>query len=199
MPGYDNPEPNQRKVMPAHTDDTWLFAYGSLMWRPDFDYVERRPALLKGYHRALCIYSHIYRGTPACPGLVLGLDFGGACRGVAFRVAASRAADVVAKVDEREVIYDVYERRTVSLTLVDAPPDAACVRAYAYIADRSGPQYAGRLGMPEMIELILQGHGKMGSSVEYLANTVAHLDELGVTDRRLHELLAEVRRRQPGA
>ena len=72
--------------MRDHHGDLWVFGYGSLIWRPGFDYVERLPALLKGAHRALCVFSHSHRGTPDMPGLVLGLDHGGACRGVAFRV-----------------------------------------------------------------------------------------------------------------
>lgn len=177
-----------------HSDnEIWIFAYGSLMWRPDFDFVEARAARLSGLHRSLCIYSHLYRGTPACPGLVLGLDFGGACRGVAFRIAAAQADDVLAAVDAREVVYHVYERRLVPLTLIDGPTPGRRVHAYTYVVDRSGPQYTGRLTESEMVDLVLQGNGTTGSSLEYLAQTVEHLDELGVPDRRLHDLLKAVR------
>lgn len=184
--------------MPAFDKDIWVFAYGSLMWRPDFEFAEARAALLKGYHRALCIYSHVYRGTPECPGLVLGLDYGGACRGVAYRIAAAHAEDILAAIDAREIIYHVYKRREVMLTLVDGAEPGGRVAAFAYVADRAGPQYAGGLTNAEKVALILQGHGQTGSSVEYLANTVTHLDELGVPDRRLHGLLEDVRRQAQG-
>lgn len=163
------------------------------MWRPDFDYLEARAALLRGYHRSFCIYSLLYRGTPDSPGLVLGLDRGGSCRGRAFRVAAEHADSVIGDVDAREVIYDVYVRRCLPVVLMDDPA-RPCVSAYTYVADRSGPQYAGALPWARMIALIRQGHGVSGSSIEYLENTVRHLDELGVPDHDLHALLRDVRR-----
>jgi len=124
---------------------------------------------------------------------VLGLDFGGSCRGVAYRIAAAQAGEVLTAVDAREVIYNVYKRRVVPLTLVDGPTPGRCVHSYTYVVDRSGPQYTGRLTESEMVALVLQGKGTTGSSLEYLAQTVAHLDELGVPDRRLHDLLKAVR------
>jgi hypothetical protein len=98
--------------------DLWVFGYGSLMWRPGFDFVEQVPARLIGEHRALCVYSFVHRGTPGKPGLVLGLDRGGACRGVAFRVAAKHRTDVVAYLREREQVTSVYREvlRSVWLT-----------------------------------------------------------------------------------
>ncbi|MBI4184860.1 MAG: gamma-glutamylcyclotransferase [Proteobacteria bacterium] len=162
------------------------------MWRPGFAFVEARPALLRGYHRAFCVYSLHYRGTPARPGLVLGLDRGGACRGIAFRVAAGRAAETLAYVDRREQITTVYERRLVPVRLA-----AATVRAYTYVADRGHPQYAGKLSEDEVAAIIGASAGVAGTNRAYLESTVAHLDAMGVRETTLHRLLARLRR--PGA
>ena len=119
--------------------DLWVFGYGSLMWRPGFAYVERRPALLRGWRRRLCVYSHVYRGTAERPGLVLGLDRGGACRGVAFRVEAALAEATVRYLRERELVTAVYLERVVPVTL----DDGRRVSALTYLADRAHGQYAG--------------------------------------------------------
>ena len=105
-------------VLAAPPDgDLWVFGYGSLMWRPDFEFVEQVPARLIGAHRALCVYSFDHRGTVERPGLVLGLDHGGACRGIAFRVAASRRGATVAYLRAREQTTNVYHEVTRSVWL----------------------------------------------------------------------------------
>ena len=114
----------------------WVFGYGSLMWRPGFDYLEARPALLRGYHRAFCIKSTHYRGTVDKPGLVLGLDRGGACRGRVFRIAANKAQGVARYLHEREMITGVYDPRW-----RDIETPRGSVKAVAYVADR---KYASR-------------------------------------------------------
>lgn len=166
----------------------WVFGYGSLMWRPDFPYMEACPALLYGYRRALCIYSVFYRGTPECPGLVLGLDRGGSCRGRVFRVADADADHVIAKLDERELINDVYTRKTLKTRL----DDGRTVAAQAYVARPEHKQYAGGLSPERTVQIICQGHGKEGSSLDYLKNTVQHLDQMGIKDGPLHVLLETV-------
>jgi cation transport protein ChaC len=167
--------------------DFWVFAYGSLMWRPGFDFVEARPALLRGYHRALCVYSEIYRGTPERPGLVLGLDRGGACRGTAYRVHATQGAQVRAYQHEREMKTTVYHPRTVAVAA-----DGRRVHAHAYVVNRSHPLYAGRLPVETLVALVLQGEGTMGRCRDYLARTVHHLREQGVFDPGLERLLGHV-------
>jgi len=167
----------------------WVFAYGSVMWHSGFAYLERRPALVYGYHRAFCVYSWLYRGTPEKPGLVLGLAPGGACRGLAFRVAEQQAAATLDYLDQRENIYRVYRRR-----LVPVRAGRERIEAHAYIADPRGPQYAGNLSDEEIVALLREGRGERGSGLEYLENTVRHLEELGIPDRRLHRLLARARR-----
>ena len=170
--------------MSAECGDLWVFGYGSLMWRPGFDHAERRTAQLHGYHRALCIYSHVHRGTPDVPGLVLGLDRGGRCRGVAFRVPAESAAATIAYLREREQATAVYLERHVSVRL----DDGRGIRAVTYVADRKHPQYAGRLPTEDLLRLVNQGVGISGANPDYVRATHQQLIELGVSDRILADI-----------
>jgi cation transport protein ChaC len=167
-----------------------VFAYGSLMWRPDFDFVAQEAALLRGYHRSMCILSHLYRGTAEKRGLVLGLDRGGSCRGRAFLVAPHKVAEVRHKLYEREMVTGVYIPRFVPVTLADGRK----VTAWAFVADRRHPQYFDTSDTAEMIRLIRQGVGHAGSSRDYLASTVEQLGALGIREGRLHRLLELVDR-----
>ena len=171
----------------SRAEGIWVFAYGSLMWDPGFEHLEVAPALLIGYHRSFCIYSVFYRGTPERPGLVVGLDHGGSCRGRAYRVAAAAAGEVLDYLHEREMISDVYRRKLLPVRL-----QGRTVRAYTYVVDRSGRHYAGKLSLGRAAKIILQGAGSTGSNREYLQNTVHHLDALGITDGHLHRLLEVV-------
>lgn len=164
--------------------DLWVFGYGSLMWRPGFCYAERAPATLRGYHRSLCIYSYVHRGTQERPGLVLGLDRGGTCKGLAYRIHAPDVADVVAYLREREQATSVYLERYVTVRL----DDGRQVRALVYVADRGHVQYAGRLPPDELLRLIRQGVGQSGANPDYVRNTHAFLVELGVRDSILDYL-----------
>ncbi|RYC32790.1 gamma-glutamylcyclotransferase [Lichenibacterium minor] len=163
------------------TEDLWIFAYGSLMWRPDFAYAERVGARLYGYHRALCIYSHHHRGTTERPGLVLGLDRGGSCVGLCFRIAADARAATLDAVRARELISGVYAEIAAPVRLADGRRLAAL----AYVARRDHDQYAGALDTAEVARLVAQGHGQYGPNVDYVRNTHAHLAEMGVRDARL--------------
>lgn len=167
--------------------DLWVFGYGSLIWRPGFPYRERHPARLIGAHRALCVYSFVHRGTPERPGLVLGLDRGGTCRGVAYRVAAADRASAIAYLREREQATAVYRESVRTVTLI---PTGQAVKALCYVADRSHPQYAGRLALADQLHFVRQGHGRSGPNREYVLSTVQALESLGCFDRDLH-LLAE--------
>ena len=168
--------------------DLWVFGYGSLMWRPGFDYVERIDARLIGAHRALCVYSFVHRGTPERPGLVLGLDRGGACRGIAFRVAAAKRAETVAYLRSREQVTMVY-REFVRPVRLKINPERV-VPALCYMVDRSHPQYAGRLTLEQQVHHVRQGHGQSGNNRDYVIATVGALEELGYRETELH-LLAE--------
>jgi len=169
-------------------DDFWVFGYGSLMWRPGFDFVERVPARLIGLHRALCVYSFVHRGTPEQPGLVLGLDRGGMCRGIAFRVAAAAREKTVAYLRAREQVTTVYLETMRRIELEEKARRQ--VRALCFIVDRSHVQYAGRLTLAESLHHVRQGHGKSGPNRDYVLETVQALEALGYRESDLH-LLAE--------
>lgn len=175
-------------IMSSRTDDLWVFGYGSLIWRPGFDFVERVSAKLIGAHRALCVFSHDHRGTPEKPGLVLGLDQGGACRGVAYRVEAAKRDATIDYLRAREQTTMVYHETNRSVWL-DGQKDRR-VSALCYVVDRGHKQYAGRLSIDQQLHLVRQGHGRSGANRDYVIETVRALEELGCRDRDLH-LLAE--------
>jgi cation transport protein ChaC len=176
-------------ALDAHeTGDLWVFGYGSLMWRPGFDVVERVPARLIGMHRALCVYSFVHRGTPQQPGLVLGLDRGGICRGVAFRVAAKARDRTIAYLREREQVTSVYLETVRRVVLEDQTRRQ--VRALCYTVDRGHAQYAGRLSVSAAVHFVRQGHGRSGHNRDYVLETVRALEDLGYRESDLH-LIAE--------
>jgi cation transport protein ChaC len=166
--------------------DLWVFGYGSLIWRPGFEFVERVPARLIGEHRALCVYSFVHRGTPEKPGLVLGLDRGGACRGVAFRVAEQHRAATVAYLRAREQVTSVYREVMRSVWLENAGRER--VSALAYVVDRGHVQYAGRLSLADQLRHVQQGHGQSGANGEYVLSTVKAIEAEGFRDAQLHQL-----------
>lgn len=170
--------------MMLSAQDLWVFGYGSLMWRPGFPFEERQKATLKGYHRALCIYSHVHRGTPEKPGLVMGLDRGGACLGLAFRVSHVNAPATIAYLREREQVTSVYVERVLPVTL----QDGRRILALAYAVDRRHPQYAGRLDDEALLSFIRQGIGQSGANPDYVRQTHQQLMELGVHDPLLARL-----------
>lgn len=174
--------------------DLWVFGYGSLIWRPGFDFVERVEARLVGAHRALCVYSFVHRGTPERPGLVLGLMPGGSCTGKAFRVKRGDETAVIDYLYRREMVTGVY-RPGFHLAQME---DGTRVKVLAFVADPHHKQYAGYLSERQVIDTIATCCGARGPNAVYLANTVAHLDELGIGDGPLHHLLAEVKKRCPG-
>jgi cation transport protein ChaC len=172
---------------PAHANnDLWVFAYGSLMWRPDFSFLERVQARLLGAHRSLCVLSFVHRGTPERPGLVLGLDRGGACRGIAYRVSARMRADTVAYLRKREQVTSVYREVMRPVRLRSHPEER--VPALCYIVDRGHPQYAGRLSLERQLHHVRQGHGLSGANRDYVVATVAALEQLGYYETELHQL-----------
>lgn len=174
----DNTDP------PPGGEDLWVFGYGSLMWRPGFVYLERIPARLTGLHRALCVYSHVHRGTPEKPGLVLGLDRGGSCRGIAYRVAAADGDAVLRYLREREQVTSVYRETRRRITLAARPPRD--VTALVFVVDRAHLQYAGRLDIDRQVHLVRQGHGRSGANLDYVLSTVAEIEAQGCQDGELH-------------
>ena len=171
--------------------DLWVFGYGSLIWRPGFEFADRVPARLIGEHRALCVYSFVHRGTPEKPGLVLGLDRGGACRGVAFRVSAKNRQETVAYLRAREQVTSVYREVMRSVWLEDDARQR--VSALAYVVDRGHVQYAGRLSIAEQLRHVLQGHGQSGNNRDYVLSTVKAIETEGFRDGPLHQLALMLR------
>jgi cation transport protein ChaC len=175
--------------------ELWVFGYGSLMWRPGFDFIEKAPAALIGAHRSLCIYSFHHRGTQAHPGLVLGLDEGGACRGVAFRVAQANADATLTYLREREQVTDVYVEAMKPVSLLDG--SGRELEALCYIVDRGHPQYAGRLSLERQAELVRSASGLSGNNIDYVLNTVSHLEEVGIHDVELMALAQRLTEASP--
>jgi cation transport protein ChaC len=173
----------------AERGDLWIFGYGSLMWDPGFHHAEAHPAVVHGYHRRFCVYSYTYRGTRARPGLVLGLDRGGACKGIAYRVPRRHAGATLAYLWERELDGGVYRFKKLQARL-----SRRAVQAFSCVVDRAHPGYAAELSIEETARLICQGVGKRGPCVHYLENTVHHIEALGLTDGALHRLAEVVHR-----
>jgi len=169
----------------APTRPLWVFGYGSLMWNPGFATPETQAARLQGWHRAFCIYSEHYRGTPERPGLMLGLLPGGSCRGLAHRLPDASYEEVRRYLIHREIDNDGVYVETVRPLRLD---DGRVVPSLVYLADRTHRQFAGKLPEAEALRLIRQGRGATGTSLEYVLNTVAHLGELGLSDRSLERL-----------
>jgi cation transport protein ChaC len=163
----------------------WVFGYGSLIWRPGFDHIDKSPALLPGAHRRLCIYSYRHRGTEAQPGLVFGLMPGGSCHGMAFSVAADAWPDVLAYLREREMDRGVYREAHRPVRL----HTGTIVRALTFVAEANHPQFAGRLTLEDQVRFIRQGVGESGANSDYVLATATHLNALGIRDRNLDRLV----------
>lgn len=175
-----------REMVPVTVDmnEFWVFGYGSLMWNPGFEFEERQAAHLFGFRRSLCVRSWVHRGTEEKPGLVLGLDRGGSCRGVAFRVAPQSRDAVVDYLRERELVTHVYKERTLSARL----GDGRHVTTLAYICDRAHHQFAGSLSVDEAAITVSTAVGKSGHNMDYVRNTLAHLREMGIRDHWLEDV-----------
>lgn len=169
------------------TSDLWIFGYGSLIWRPEFVHQEQRLATVHGYHRSLCLWSRINRGTPEQPGLVFGLDRGGACRGMVFRLAAEDIPTSFPALWEREMPSGDYLPRWLRCTTTQGD-----VRALCFVMDRSSPGYAGRLSREEVLAVIRRSAGRYGHCTEYVASTARALREHGIADRRLEQIVQHI-------
>ncbi|MCR9139639.1 MAG: gamma-glutamylcyclotransferase [Alphaproteobacteria bacterium] len=165
-------------------DDFWVFGYGSLMWRPGFDYAEAVRGRLFGFRRALCIYSYVHRGTPERPGLVLGLDRGGSCTGMVFRVRGRDRDPVMAALRERELVTNVYIERHLPVHL----PTGDRVTAVCYIADRQHRQFAGSLHADEAARRIAVSSGQSGHNIDYVTSTLTHLLDMNIRDHWLEDV-----------
>lgn len=192
LPGEEAPPFPQ--IAPERGQALWVFGYGSLMWDPGFPFTKKMTAKLWGFHRGFCVWSHRYRGTPEKPGLVLGLMPGGSCSGKAFRVKRGDEAAVIDYLYRREMVTGVYRPGFHSALMENGER----VKVLAFVADPHHKQYAGYLSEAQVIDTIATCKGARGPNATYLANTVQHLDELGIADGPLHHLLSEVKKRCPG-
>jgi cation transport protein ChaC len=174
----------------ADAHDLWVFAYGSLMWRPGFPIEQAAHARLVGWRRSFCIYSRHHRGSVRRPGLVLGLDRGGACEGLAFRVSAANARETLRYLRDREQVISVYREALVPVTLLNE--ERSEMMALAFLVERAHPSYAGALPLARQAHLIRGAAGLSGSNIDYLVSTLAHLAELGIRERGLERLLGLV-------
>lgn len=166
----------------------WVFGYGSLIWNPGFSFVSAQLGLLRGAHRSLSIISHHHRGTRDVPGLVFGLTRGGSCRGMAFEVGQPVWAEVRAYLDARELVTSVYRDvwRPVHLA------DGRRVRALTYVVDEAHEQFSGQLSVEAQLAMIRAGVGISGRNVDYVLNTAQHLAQLGIRDKALMALAAQL-------
>lgn len=180
------------QARPADAAAVRVFGYGSLLWNPAFHYAESRAGTIHGYHRRFCLWTPVGRGTAANPGLVLGLDTGGACRGLVFRVPDDRVAQELDIVWRREMVTHAYVP-----TWVRVHTDAGDLPAITFVINHHHPRYAGALEEAETAGVLATARGELGSCREYLVSTVAHLDAMGMPDRALHRLVRRVTGQAP--
>lgn len=163
-------------------EDVWVFAYGSLIWNPEFDFLEHRAAIASGWHRAFCLRLTRWRGTRDLPALMLALDRGGSCSGIAYRLPRGDHAAQLDRLVRREI--DANPPTNVP-RWINVKTDGGYLRALAFVADPVGPAYAGRLPLEEVADVLARAAGHWGSAAQYLFRTVSKLEEHGIRDRNL--------------
>ena len=171
-----------------HERDIWIYGYGSLIWRPEFDYVERRHALLHGYHRALCLWSRVNRGTPEKPGLVFGLDAGGSCRGVAFRIKGERTPEIMEALWRREMPSGAYIPRWLNCRTQEGS-----IIALAFTMNRNTDAYVRGLPREHLLHIVRNAHGSYGPCIDYVLETADALMRHDIVDKRLSALARSLR------
>lgn len=165
-------------------EDLWVFAYASLIWRPDFDYAERRPAKVHGWHRALKMWSRVNRGTPECPGLVFGMLSGGSCRGMVYRIPRHDGDAVLGVLWGREMVSGVYDPRWLTCHTPHGP-----VQALAFTLSRKSPSHTGVLSEEEYRRIFSASCGRYGTTLDYARRTLEELQRHNIRDRHLERLL----------
>ena len=169
--------------------DLWIFGYASLIWRPDFEFAERRPARVHGWHRALKMWSRINRGTPDCPGLVFGMLSGGSCHGMVFRVPKGEGHETLARLWQREMVTGVYDPKFLDCQTTHGP-----VRALAFTLSRKSPNHTGVLSEGDYCRIFATATGIYGTTLDYVQATVDELRRHNIRDRELERLLRLARR-----
>ncbi len=165
-------------------EDLYIFGYGSLIWNPAMHFISQSVATVHGWHRRFCLKMYTGRGTQAQPGLMLALDHGGSCRGVAFRIAAAQVREELGVLWQREMYGGSYNARWVR-----AVTAAGEIKALTFVVNRKHPRYLPELSVTQTAEMIRAGCGDLGTCQEYLSNTVAHLAELGLRDAGLERIV----------
>ncbi|MSP49912.1 MAG: gamma-glutamylcyclotransferase [Alphaproteobacteria bacterium] len=178
----------------APSPEVWVFGYGSLIWNPAFHFVERRVGTIHGHHRRFCLWTTLGRGSPDCPGLMLGLDRGGSCRGVVLRIAPDQVEAETDVLWRREMVSNAYVP-----TWVRAATEKGDVWAIAFTINRGHDRYAEKMSEEQAADIIARAVGRVGPCRDYLLNTVDHLDRLGIHDRSMKRLADKVRRQLAGA
>jgi glutathione-specific gamma-glutamylcyclotransferase len=184
-----------RKMLASHPegDDVWVFAYGSLLWKPEVEHVEERIGTARGWHRSFRLRLRSWRGTREVPGLMMGLDRGGQCKGVAYRLAGHTVEVQLGKLFRREMPVRPLDRPPTNVPRwITVETDQGRIRAIAFVINRSGHAYAGGLTPEQTADILATACGHGGSCAEYLYNTVSHLEERGICDRNLWRLQALV-------
>lgn len=184
----------QEMLACAPSQDIWVFGYGSLIWNPAFHFVERRIGTIHGHHRRFCLWTTLGRGSPDCPGLMLGLDRGGSCRGVVLRIAPEFVDSELDVLWRREMVSNAYVP-----TWVRATTDEGDVHAIAFTINREHERYAEKMSEEKAADVIARAAGRIGPCRDYLLNTVEHLDQLGIHDRAMKRLAERVKRQIAGA
>jgi len=175
-------------------DRVWVFGFGSLIWNPAFHFVERRTALVRGYHRQFCLWARAGRGSPQSPGLMLALERGGSCHGVAYRIAPEHVETELDVVWRREMLTGAYRAVWVMVRTPDGPE-----HAIAFAANHKHERYVRGLDVDETVRFLATGKGPLGTCCDYLFDTVSHLTHLGIRDRRMEALVERVRAHQASA
>jgi glutathione-specific gamma-glutamylcyclotransferase len=170
-------------------DDLWIFGYGSLIWKPDFEFAERRPAKVHGWHRALKMWSRINRGTPERPGLVFGMLSGGSCHGMVFRIQKASGREVLAQLWSREMTLAVYDPKWLTCDTTQGP-----VTALAFTLSRKSPSHTGVLTEEEYRRIFMEASGIYGTTYEYAHRTLEELKRHNIHDRGLEKLLKLIER-----
>jgi len=182
------------KVLATHPQPSagvWVFAYGSLIWNPTIETVERKVAALRGYHRRFCLWTHLGRGSRNNPGLTLGLERGGSCSGIAYRLPPDEVEQELMILWRREMLSNAYHPRWVHVRGPDGP-----FPAIAFVMNTNHHRYAGRLAEAEVAAVIARAEGILGPCCHYLFSTLQHLREAGLRDRRLERIAAQVEQLQ---
>jgi cation transport protein ChaC len=180
-------------LLHAHPDreDAWLFAFGSLIWKPECEHVEERCGTAYGWHRSFCFQIRRYRGTPDCPGLMMSLDRGGQCKGMLYRLSGHPLREQLHKLCRRETTVKPPNTVPRWITVVS---EGVPLRAIAFVMNRESQSYVGKLAPEQIAEILARACGHWGSGAEYLFNTVCRLEECGIHDRylwRLQQLVAK--------